>query len=75
MMIYWELGILFLGFLSFLVFGRESRMPELFYRRQDTRRIRSYLDKKSYLNQLEFQKREDRKQQQAAMNESKKNQR
>lgn len=71
-MIYWEVGILAFAFLTFLIFGKDFKMSELFYKRQDTRRIRSYLDKKSYLNQLEFQKREDRKQQQAAANESKK---
>lgn len=71
-MIYWELGILGLAFLIFLVFSKEIKMPPIFYRRQDTRRIRSYLDKKSYLNQLEFQKREDRKQKQQAANESRK---
>lgn len=72
-MMYWELGLLAFAFLTFLIFTKEIKLPDIFYRRQDTRRVRSYLDKKSYLNQLEFEKREDRKQQQQAINDSKKN--
>ncbi len=58
---YWELGIIGLTAFIFLIFSREIKLPKLFYRREDTRRIRSYLDKKSFLNQLELQKREERK--------------
>tara|TARA_Y100000385_G_C12483794_1_gene380122 strand:- start:168 stop:395 length:228 start_codon:yes stop_codon:yes gene_type:complete len=58
---YWELGIIGLTAFIFLIFSRGIKLPKLFYRREDTRRIRSYLDKKSFLNQLESQKREEQK--------------
>jgi len=55
---YWEIGMIIFGGLIFLVFSRDVKLPEIFYRREDTRRIRSYLDKKSHLNQMEFEMRQ-----------------